>query len=228
MKAFSLLAVAPLALAQTLCDQFSYTSTDSYYANNNKWGSALGAGQQCTHIDSVSDDGISWRVDWSWSGNDAMVKSYPYAGRMLAEKKLVSHIGSIRTQADWGYSGDAIRANVAYDMFTAADPAHETSSGDYEVMVWLANYGDLWPVGRSVGRVEMEGAQWTLWDGFNGDMHVYTFVADAAQHSVDFDAKRFFDYLRDNKGFPVDSQYMTGAFFSLSSSICLCSQFVRG
>jgi xyloglucan-specific endo-beta-1,4-glucanase len=212
MKAFTLLAVAPLALAQsqTLCDQFSHHNTDSYYANNNKWGSALGTGQQCTYIDDLSDSGISWRVDWSWSGNDNMVKSYPYAGRTLADKKLVKDIGSIPTQADWGYSGDSIRANVAYDMFTAADPAHETSGGDYEVMIWLANYGDLWPVGSSAGSVKIEGQQWTLWDGFNGDMHVYTFVAGEAQNSVDFDAKRFFDHLRDNKGFPVDSQYMTG------------------
>jgi len=209
MKAFTLLSIAPMALAQTLCEQYSHSTTGGYYANNNKWGAALGTGQQCTYVDEVSSSGIAWRADWTWSGNDDMVKSYPYAGRTLADKKLVSAISSIPTQADWGYSGDSIRANVAYDMFTSSDPAHATSGGEYEIMVWLANYGDLWPVGSSVGSVEVEGQTWTLWDGFNGAMHVYTFVADAARHSVDLDAIGFFDYLRDNKGFPVDSQHLT-------------------
>ncbi|KAI6778279.1 uncharacterized protein J7T54_004186 [Emericellopsis cladophorae] len=218
MKAFTLLSIAPLALAQTLCEQYSHSTVDGYYANNNKWGAALGTGQQCTYVDEVSSSGIAWRADWTWSGNDDAVKSYPYAGRTLADKKLVNEIGSIPTQADWGYSGDSIRANVAYDMFTASDPAHETSGGDYEIMVWLANYGDLWPVGSSVGTVEVEGQTWTLWDGFNGAMHVYTFVSDAARHSVDLDAKGFFDYLRDNKGFPTESQHLTESSQALSSS----------
>ena len=33
-------------------------------------------------------------------------------------------------------SNQNIRANVAYDLFTAANSGHGTSSGDYELMIW--------------------------------------------------------------------------------------------
>lgn len=137
MKSFATLAaIAPVALAQSLCGQFENTSVDGYYLNNNMWGSDSADGEQCTNIDKTGSDGVSFHVDWTWSGGDENgVKSYPYAGRELSEKKLVSDIGSIPTTASWGYQGDA-KADVAYDLFTAADPNHDTSSGDFELMVW--------------------------------------------------------------------------------------------
>jgi xyloglucan-specific endo-beta-1,4-glucanase len=210
MKSISILAfAATFALADNLCDQFAHTESNGYYANNNKWGDNLGTGTQCLSVDKMTTDGVSWSVDWTWSGNDDMTKAYPYAGRTLEEKKLVSAISNIPSQADWGYTGDAVRANVAYDMFTSSDPAHDTSSGEYEVMVWLGNDAKLWPVGTAGDVVKVAGKEWTLWDGMNGDMHVYSFVATEDQNSVDFDVKEFFDHLRDNKDYPVDSQYLT-------------------
>jgi xyloglucan-specific endo-beta-1,4-glucanase len=62
----------------------------------------------------------------------------PYVGKELEEKKTVASIDSIWTSASWSYDGD-VRANVAYDMFTAADPEHEMSSGDFELMIWWVN-----------------------------------------------------------------------------------------
>jgi xyloglucan-specific endo-beta-1,4-glucanase len=63
------------------------------------------------------------------------VKSYVYSGRQI-NKKLVSQLNSLPTTANWGYSNQNIRCNVAYDLFTAADINHDKSSGDYELMVW--------------------------------------------------------------------------------------------
>lgn len=211
MKSVSLLAFVGLAAAveSLLCEQYGQAESNGYYANNNKWGANLGSGSQCLSVDQMTTGGVSWSVDWTWSGNDDMTKAYPYAGRTLTDKKLVSAITSIPSRADWGYSGEAIRANVAYDMFTSADAAHDTSSGDYEVMVWLGNDAKLWPIGTAGAVVQVAGKEWTLWDGFNGAMHVYSFVATSDQNSVDFDVKEFFDYLRDNKGYPADSQYLT-------------------
>jgi xyloglucan-specific endo-beta-1,4-glucanase len=209
MKSVSLLAFAALALAEDLCDQFSHAESNGYYANNNKWGADLGTGSQCTSVDKMTSDGVSWSVDWTWSGNEDMVKAYPYAGRTLSDKKLVKDISAIPSRADWGYSGDSIRANVAYDMFTSADASHDTSSGEYEIMIWLSNKANLWPVGTAGDVVEVADKKWTLWDGYNGDMHVYTFVATSDQNSVDFDLKSFFDHLSDKKGFPADSQHLT-------------------
>lgn len=131
-----LLFALPAVWAQNLCNQFDYHSSDGYYVNNNAWGAAAGQGGQCTYIDSISDIGVAWHTSWSWSGNDYNVKAYPHAGRELSVKSLVSDITRLATKAEWQYSGDGIRANVAYDMFTVADPNHDGSSGDYEVMIW--------------------------------------------------------------------------------------------
>lgn len=54
----------------------------------------------------------------------------------MSQKKLISNIGSLPSSAQWSYTGNNIRANVAYDLFTASNPNHDTSSGDYELMVW--------------------------------------------------------------------------------------------
>jgi xyloglucan-specific endo-beta-1,4-glucanase len=131
-----LAAMAPLAMAVDLCDQFAYHNEAGWYFNNNEWGSGSGSGDQCTHVDSVGSSGVSWHTEWSWSGGENNVKSYPYSGRELSDKKLVNTIGKIPSGADWSYSGSDIRANVAYDIFTAADPNHEISSGDHELMIW--------------------------------------------------------------------------------------------
>lgn len=129
---------SPLALAQTLCGQYDYhRDAAGWYFNNNEWGAGSGSGDQCTYVDQIDGDrGVKWHTDWTWSGGDNNVKSYPYSGREVGTPRLVSNIGSIPSVADWGYTGSNIRANVAYDLFTAADPNHETSSGDYELMIW--------------------------------------------------------------------------------------------
>lgn len=128
--------LSPLALAQSLCDQFSYHSSNGFYLNNNEWGSGSGTGEQCTYINTISDAGVSWQTEWTWSGSENNVKSFPYSGRQLGEKKLVNSIGSIPNAVEWWYEGTNVRANVAYDLFTAADQNHDISSGDYELMIW--------------------------------------------------------------------------------------------
>lgn len=137
MKLLSVLALAAPGLAQTLCEQFAYHSEAGYAFNNNAWGSHFGTGSQCTYVDEAAYAGVRWHTDWTWQGGYNNVKSYPYAGRELPQKRLISQIGSIPTTADWHYVGDGIRANVAYDLFTAADPNHDTSFGDFELMIWL-------------------------------------------------------------------------------------------
>jgi xyloglucan-specific endo-beta-1,4-glucanase len=132
----SLTALASLASAQDLCAQYGYYSSSGYYLNNNAWGQSAGSGSQCTHVDKMLNPGVAWHTEWNWSGGDNNVKSYPYSGRTLSSKKLVSQIGSMPTKAEWRYLGDNIRADVAYDLFTASNPNHDTSSGDYELMIW--------------------------------------------------------------------------------------------
>ncbi|KAI1294467.1 endoglucanase [Xylaria venustula] len=210
-SALALPAFASLAAAQavtTLCDQYGYYSANGYGVNNNAWGQASGTGSQCTYVDELLNPGLQWHATWSWSGNDNDVKGYPYSGLQISNKKLVSNIGSMPTKAEWRYLGDNIRADIAYDLFTSADPNHDTSSGDYELMVWIGREGGVQPIGSSTGTVTVGGESWDLWIGYNGPMLVYSFVAPSDIATWESDIKPFYQYITDNKGFPASSQYL--------------------
>ena len=140
MKAISLLiaALTPFALAQqqTLCKKYGYYSSNGYELNNNLWGDgAATSGSQCTYYDGPASGGLAWHSTWSWTGGENNVKSYVYIGRQIT-KKLVSQTSTMATSVQWNYNTSNIRCNVAYDLFTAANVNHDTSSGDYELMVW--------------------------------------------------------------------------------------------
>lgn len=119
-----------------LCDQYEYWSGNGYEVNNNLWGMDAGTGSQCTYVDSSSESGIQWHTQWQWDGSPNDVKSYVNAGKMFDRGRTVSSISTMQTSASWQYDTENVRANVAYDIFTAEDPNHDTSSGDYEVMIW--------------------------------------------------------------------------------------------
>ncbi|KAH7309859.1 endoglucanase [Stachybotrys elegans] len=231
MKAFAFLSLfSGLALAQQLCDQYGYHAGNGYEFNNNVWGSGFGQGSQCTYVDRVEYGGVAWRSTWSWSGGQDNVKAYPYSGRQLPQKRIVNQISSLPSTASWSYSGSNIRANVAYDLFTASDPNHATHSGDYELMIWLGRIGSIWPIGSSVGYVTVEGVQWELFIGMNGSMRVYSFVAPQQRNYFSGDLRRYFDYVRDQHGFPANNQYLlTYQFgtepFTGNSATFTCSNF---
>lgn len=132
----TLASLAAVTMAQTqLCDRYGYYEADGYYFNNNRWGQDAGQGDQCLLVFNTQGGGVSWQADWTWSGGQDNVKSYPYSGRTFTPK-LVSQIGSLPSAAQWSYQGNNIRANVAYDLFTASNANHDHSSGDYELMIW--------------------------------------------------------------------------------------------
>jgi xyloglucan-specific endo-beta-1,4-glucanase len=215
MKAVSFIlgALASLAFAQqqTLCKDYEYFSSNGYELNNNIWGrSSATSGQQCTYVDSVSSTGAKWHTYWQWTGGKDNVKSYVYSGRQIT-KKPVSQYSNLETEAYWVYDTQNIRCNVAYDLFTAANINHPTSSGDYELMVWLARY-DVYPIGTSQGRVTVAGRSWELFYGLNGSMKVYSFVPSSPINNFKANLKEFFTYLQNNKGYPASSQNLISKF----------------
>ncbi|KXG50757.1 Glycoside hydrolase, family 12 [Penicillium griseofulvum] len=209
MKTTSLLiALASTAFGQieTLCQQYGYYSKGSYSLNNNLWGMASGTGSQCLNVNSVSDSGVSWSTTWKWTGGDNSVKSYPYSGFTGLKRQPVSGIGSIPTSVKWSYDNTNIRADVAYDIFTAADINHDPSSGDYELMIWLAKYGEVQPIGSQIGTATVGGITWELWNGANGSQKTYSFVASSPITSWSGDVKEFFDYLTEKEKYPASTQ----------------------
>ncbi|KAL2869895.1 glycoside hydrolase family 12 protein [Aspergillus lucknowensis] len=207
------LGLAATAAAQEFCEQYGTATAGSYIINNNLWGQDSGQGSQCTGLDGSTDTGVSWHTTWTWSGGENEVKSYANSGLTLGEVKLVSELTSIPTTAEWAYDNTDIRADVAYDLFTAADPNHVTYSGDYELMIWLARYGGVQPIGEQIGEANVAGATWELWNGYNGDMNVFSFVAPNPATSFNADIKEFWDLLVSDHQYPADSQYLINLQF---------------
>jgi len=135
---------------QTLADLYAYWSGHNYELINNLWGQGAAiSGSQCTYLDDASASGIAWRTAWTWVGAPDSVKSYPYAGRQFPKGRLISGIESMPTEVSWGYECESadpgrgygkglngLRANVAFDLFTARDPEHANHGGDVELMIW--------------------------------------------------------------------------------------------
>ncbi|KAK1829964.1 glycoside hydrolase family 12 protein [Podospora conica] len=227
MKATTLLALLPsLALAspaaslaprqqrgaiKQLCGQYDYWSNDQYEANNNLWGkgSAQAGGSQCTYIDSVSGSNVAWSSTWTWQGGPDNVKSYVYVGRKVTRGRKISQISSMPTAITWKYDNyNNMRANVAYDIFTSADANRDNTAGDYELMIWLARIGGVYPIGQNSGQVNVGGRQWELWIGYNGAMKVFSFVPpnSGTINSWSGDAKVFFNHLTERQNFPASQQ----------------------
>lgn len=125
----------PVALAQSSCSQYAQFFGGNYALSNNLWGQTAGSGSGCITDVSLGSSAV-WSTNWNWSGGQNNVKGYPNIAINIPNKRLVSNINSMPTTAQWSYTGSNIRADVAYDLFTASNPNHVTYSGDYELMIW--------------------------------------------------------------------------------------------
>lgn len=107
------------------------------------------------------------------------------------------------------YSNTNIVADVAYDLFLSSTP---TGSEEYEIMVWLAALGGAGPIsstGKTIATVTLNGVEWDLWVGPNGQMTVYSFVAKSTVTEFGGDLLYFFDYLVKNHGLPNNKYLKT-------------------
>ncbi|KAI1163082.1 family 12 glycosyl hydrolase [Nemania serpens] len=219
MKSFVLAsaALASLAIATptptvdkraaTFCGQWDSVQTGSYIVYNNLWGQSAGTGSQCTTVNGLSGSSVAWSTSWSWSGGQYNVKSYANVVVQTAAKKI-SAIGSIPSTWKYSYTGKNMVANVAYDLFTSSSAS---GSSEYEVMVWLAALGGAGPIsstGSPVATPNIAGVSWKLYEGYNGNMHVFSFVASSQVTNFSGDLKAFLSYLTSNRGMST-SQYVT-------------------
>lgn len=70
----------------------------------------------------------------------------------------------------------------------------------------LAKYGNVQPIGSSVGTVSVGGRSWDLWVGMNGAMKVFSFVAPSPVNSFSANVKDFFNYLQKSQNYPASNQ----------------------
>ncbi|EAW20396.1 glycoside hydrolase family 12 protein [Aspergillus fischeri NRRL 181] len=203
-----LFTLAATAMGKELCAKYDSATSPPYSVNNNLWGEHQGTGSH--------DGGASWHTNWTWNGGEGTVKSYSNSGGNF-EKKLVSDVRSIRTGVVWMQDNENVEADVAYDLFTAANIDHATSSGDYELMIWLARYGTVQPIGKQIGTATVGGRSWEVWYGTSiqagAEQKTYSFVAGAPIKTYRGDLKAFFDYLSDTQSFPATTQYLINLQF---------------
>lgn len=128
--------------ANQMCGQYQQQSSGPYTLSTNGWSWSSGKGSQCSQINSLNGNTISWSTTWSWANTPTQVKSYTNVITGIAKKKL-SVYKSIPTAWKWGYTGTGLRANVAYDMFIGSSP---NGANTFEVMVWLGLLGDVSPL----------------------------------------------------------------------------------
>ncbi|PYH44703.1 xyloglucan-specific endo-beta-1,4-glucanase A [Aspergillus saccharolyticus JOP 1030-1] len=213
MKAYSLVLLAVPALAgrhiardaiETICTQNNIITTDDFILYNNLWGEEYAtSGSECTYLDYVSGNSISWQTSWTWAGGADYVKSYPNAVLNVGAKQL-SSITSIPTTWSWSYTGTDLVADVSFDAFFSATDS-TTAAHEYEVMVWLGVYGGIEPIGNADGPIASPTIGGQVWDLYKGpnDWTVFSFVARENIENYSGDIMEFFTYLIENEG--VDS-----------------------
>jgi len=203
------------AVGDPMCGDWDLITTGPYTLYNNLWGKgAATSGSQCTTLDKVSGSVLSWHSTWSWAGGQYNVKSYPNV--VVATQQVpLSKIKSIETTWKWGYTGQNLVTNVAYDVFTSSTPG---GAEEYELMVWLGNFNagpiaSAWgadgkPVPLAKG-IQLAGITWDLFKGPNGQMTVFSFLPSDGKNIVSFkgDINVFLKYLTQSQGVSAN-QYL--------------------
>jgi xyloglucan-specific endo-beta-1,4-glucanase len=152
-------------------------------------------------VDGLSGSTLKWHTKWSWAGGPGHVKSYANVVTKISQKAL-SSIKSLPSVWTWAYTGSNIIANVSYDLFTASTA---TGSAEYEIMIWLAAIGGAGPIsatGSPIATVTLAGNSWKLYNGKNGQMNVFSFVAVNQVKSFKGDLMEFANYLIKSQGMP--------------------------
>ncbi|BFZ57692.1 hypothetical protein PYCC9005_004745 [Savitreella phatthalungensis] len=204
-------AGAGVATGDGKCGDWDTYETESFILYNNLWGksSAGPGGKQCISLTSSSTSSIDFTAAWSWGNtNPGNVKSYPNvfwkAGSAKVSQTGIDKLPSIPSTFDWSYTGTAIDADVAYDLFVGGSPGISEQGESYEVMIWLGRLGGAAPIGAgSAGKqVKVDDVSWSLYTGSNGAQKVASFVSqEEQQKSFTGDLALFIKALIDQKDF---------------------------
>ncbi|GMF38740.1 unnamed protein product [Phytophthora lilii] len=189
----------------TSAAEFCGTNSDSgvnagvYSVYNNHWGEDTVSATQCTEVDSSEGTSIAWHTRYNATGgNPSHYKSFA-AAALNFNSVQISSIKSIPTTINYNYTSDGdMVSNVAYDMFTSWTPAGHPNN---EVMVWLAAYGGATPKstsGQPIKTATLSGVEFDLYQGYNQNFVVYTYVAKQPVTSFKGDLKPFFNELPSN------------------------------
>lgn len=123
-------------------------------------------------------------------------------------QKALSSIKSLPSVWKWSYAGDDLIANVSYDLFTSSKAGGDP---EYEIMIWVGALGGAGPIsatGSPIATVTLAGNSWKLYNGKNGQMNVFSFVAEKQINSFNGDLMEFVKEVTGKHGMP-SSQILT-------------------
>lgn len=222
------LAAPALAPRADLCDNGA-KDAGSYTIMNNLWGTSNkddpGAdGTQCTTVTENSPTNAAWHSTFNWksgpkSGNPV---SYAYSEVPVTTQMLVGDIKSMKTNADWKYTG-TYKGDVSYDIFTAADPANPTNKGinaDIEIMIWLStsDRANVHPKGGDKPALASDltfgDYKMDLFYGEDANAKTYSFVAQTDIPSFNGDVQQYIDYLVKNQKYDAKQKLVRFQFGS--------------
>lgn len=86
-----------------MCGQWETATAGPYTVYNNLWGmDSATSGEQCTAIDDITNEDLSWHTAWTWKGGEYEVKSYANVVNVIEPTKI-SALSSIPASWDWTY-----------------------------------------------------------------------------------------------------------------------------
>ncbi|EKD18906.1 xyloglucan-specific endoglucanase [Drepanopeziza brunnea f. sp. 'multigermtubi' MB_m1] len=170
-----------------------------YMLSTNAWGWTEGTpGGLCLNVNANNNGSYAtdttappFFITWQYPPGPATQPVHAFPNAQIYKKGLplpINRITSLALDVAWTYSvGDAPAAttdvaaltaalantNVAFDMFLDADRAgsEDSTSAQYEVMVWLARFGaGSEPIGLAAGVVDTQvvnGTEFSLYTGSN-------------------------------------------------------------
>ena len=210
----ALASPAPAVAAEGgLCERFAAASSDGgrYTVQNNRWGTEA---RQCV---TPTGDGFEVVAAEGQVGPGAP-KSYPsivagcHWGRCTTGSGLplaTSQLGGARTTVSIERAPGVW--NAAYDLWLNTTASASGQNDDTEIMIWIDHQGFAQPIGDVVGRLDIAGASWTIWQGSSG-WDVVTFVRDVGATSVDLPLAPFVKEAIE-RGATREGSYLTSVQF---------------
>jgi len=196
-----------------ISDQYGTTTIqNAYVVQNNAYN--IGSGQQTI---TVSSTGFTITTETGSAPTDGAPLAYPSVylggayGTISPNSPLPDQLSQIQTATSsisYTYPSSGTY-DASYDIWL--NPTPNTSSvNQQEIMIWFNHVGSIQPVGSDVGTAAVDGKQFAVWEGSNGQNQVVSYVADTPINSWnDMNVLGFIDHTETVEPSVNNSWYLT-------------------
>lgn len=87
--------------SQTICGDWDYINQGQFSFWQSLWGTNVATGSQCSTLNWISGNTISWSTEWTWQGNIYGVKSYANVALLGVGGQQIQQMNSIPTAWSW-------------------------------------------------------------------------------------------------------------------------------